>query len=275
MSDFNILPPRVAVTDPRTGIMSREWYLFFQQVFVRLGGNMGLGIDEVLQGVSVTATADTATNTAQQLANDAGQAPTPVPVVPDSYWPEYMPPVVQPTCSMDDLAPPIQVGTLGVQNSDNVFITGGRMAGVLIVGGKMDNTPIGDTTRNTGKFTTINTNNIAYIGSYIQIKGTSTTANAEILITTTNTNTDIYASSSSGISKTVGLHANGGAGATIAFDAAGAVVSGYLSVTGTFACNGASPQGSYPLAPAATDLPTALTLLNQIRQMAVNNGIGS
>jgi hypothetical protein len=31
-------PIRVPVSDPRTGLMSREWYLFFHQLFQRVGG---------------------------------------------------------------------------------------------------------------------------------------------------------------------------------------------------------------------------------------------
>jgi hypothetical protein len=45
-----------------------------------------------------------------------------------------------------DLAPPIQLGTISSQNADNVTITGGTI----------DNTPIGNTTTNSGKFTTLN-----------------------------------------------------------------------------------------------------------------------
>lgn len=35
---LKFVPPRVPLTDPRTGIISREWYLFFQGVFDRIGG---------------------------------------------------------------------------------------------------------------------------------------------------------------------------------------------------------------------------------------------
>jgi hypothetical protein len=45
-----------------------------------------------------------------------------------------------------DLAPPIQLGTISSQNADNVTITGGTI----------DNTPIGNTTTSSGKFTTLN-----------------------------------------------------------------------------------------------------------------------
>lgn len=38
---LKFLPPRVALTDPRTGLISREWYLFFQGIFDRVGGSTG------------------------------------------------------------------------------------------------------------------------------------------------------------------------------------------------------------------------------------------
>lgn len=38
---IKFLPPRVALTDPRTGLISREWYLFFQGIFDRVGGATG------------------------------------------------------------------------------------------------------------------------------------------------------------------------------------------------------------------------------------------
>lgn len=42
-----------------------------------------------------------------------------------------------------------------------------------------------------------------------------------------------------------------------------------------FGCNGAAPQGAYALGAAAVDLATVITLANNLRTMAVNNGIGS
>lgn len=42
-------PLRVPVADPKTGIMAREWYLFFQAMFNRLGGSTGPGNDDLEQ----------------------------------------------------------------------------------------------------------------------------------------------------------------------------------------------------------------------------------
>lgn len=38
---IKFIPPRVPLTDPRSGIISREWFLFFQGVFTRIGGATG------------------------------------------------------------------------------------------------------------------------------------------------------------------------------------------------------------------------------------------
>ena len=38
---LKFIPPRVQLCDPRTGFISREWYLFFQGVFDRVGGATG------------------------------------------------------------------------------------------------------------------------------------------------------------------------------------------------------------------------------------------
>lgn len=35
---LRFVPPRVQLVDPRTGMISREWYLFLQGVFDRIGG---------------------------------------------------------------------------------------------------------------------------------------------------------------------------------------------------------------------------------------------
>lgn len=38
---IKFIPPRVPLTDSRTGLISREWFLFFQGVFERIGGAEG------------------------------------------------------------------------------------------------------------------------------------------------------------------------------------------------------------------------------------------
>lgn len=41
MTTLKFIPPRVQLCDPRTGFINREWYLFFQGVFDRIGGATG------------------------------------------------------------------------------------------------------------------------------------------------------------------------------------------------------------------------------------------
>lgn len=44
-------PQRVPLVDPKTGLMARPWYLFFQALFDRSGGSSAQSVDDVLQGV--------------------------------------------------------------------------------------------------------------------------------------------------------------------------------------------------------------------------------
>lgn len=75
-------------------------------------------------------------------------------------------------------------------------------------------------------------------------KGASTLANAAAFVHVTDGATDVYASSSSGVAKTLNFHANGGAGATLSLDASKATVTGAASVSGAFGCNGKAPQAA-------------------------------
>lgn len=47
---IRFVPPRVALVDARTGLITREWYLFFQGVFERVGGASGLSTTDVDAG---------------------------------------------------------------------------------------------------------------------------------------------------------------------------------------------------------------------------------
>lgn len=47
MSDIFFAPLKVPLTDTRTGLMSREWYLFFQALFLRVGGSQGSSTDDL------------------------------------------------------------------------------------------------------------------------------------------------------------------------------------------------------------------------------------
>jgi hypothetical protein len=45
----NITPPRVPLTDPRTGLISREWYLFLLSLFNQTGGSL-VSLEDVQKG---------------------------------------------------------------------------------------------------------------------------------------------------------------------------------------------------------------------------------
>lgn len=44
---LRFVPPRVPFLDTRTGLISREWYLFLQGVFDRIGGSTGSGTNDL------------------------------------------------------------------------------------------------------------------------------------------------------------------------------------------------------------------------------------
>jgi len=111
----NIPAPRTPLIDPTTGLLAREWYRFFLNLFTLTGsGTNPTSLDDVQLGPpNITIDEITAIINRQREA---------------------------------DLAPHVQLGTISSQNSDNVTITGGTI----------DNTPIGNTTTSSGKFTTLN-----------------------------------------------------------------------------------------------------------------------
>ncbi len=72
-----------------------------------------------------------------------------------------------------------------------------------------------------------------------------------------------------------GVSFNGSANITVTSATGNFSVGNDLTVSGAFGCNGASIQGSQSLGSAATDLPTVITLANNIRTALINNGIGA
>lgn len=49
---LQFVPPRVPLTDPRTGLISREWYLFLQGIFIRIGGSQGQSSTDIVQDLA-------------------------------------------------------------------------------------------------------------------------------------------------------------------------------------------------------------------------------
>ena len=53
----NIPAPRVPVIDPETGLMSREWYRFFLNIFVMTGsGSATVTLTDLQDGIDTTVT---------------------------------------------------------------------------------------------------------------------------------------------------------------------------------------------------------------------------
>lgn len=46
---LRFMPPRVQMVDPKTGMVTREWYLFLQGVFDRIGGANGQSSQDIIQ----------------------------------------------------------------------------------------------------------------------------------------------------------------------------------------------------------------------------------
>lgn len=69
----NITPPRVPLTDPRTGLIAREWYLFFLSLFNQTGQST-VSLEDVQKGPPVE-TVDLNTLLGQaQLSSDGSEA---------------------------------------------------------------------------------------------------------------------------------------------------------------------------------------------------------
>lgn len=48
MSTLNLPPPRVPITDPQTGIITREWDRYFRDLFSRTGGSVSVDLTAVV-----------------------------------------------------------------------------------------------------------------------------------------------------------------------------------------------------------------------------------
>lgn len=141
----------------------------------------------------------------------------------------------------------------------------------------INGTPIGGATPAAGAFTALSAGAGA---SNITINGVLYNA------ATTNSNIGIFADSnvyagllaygSTHVTKSNKIELLAGSGSVIGtVSATGFSVTGNLSATAGFGCNGQTSQTSFPLGANATDLPTAIVLVNKLRAMAINNGIGS
>lgn len=146
-------------------------------------------------------------------------------------------PTALPVLDIDDMTPVSQVGTLGAQNADSAEVTGGSING----------TTVGASDANTGRFTTV--------------ESTVATGTPPLIVAS---NTQVTNLNSSLL-----------AGATWDAPAAIGATTPNSGAFTTFGANGKSPQASAALGAAAIDLPTVITLANNIRAALIANGIGS
>lgn len=77
---LRFIPPRVQITDPRTGMVSREWYLFFQGVFNRIGGASGASSTDIVASLFEDAGSSETNAMLFELEQASGQHPSPEPL---------------------------------------------------------------------------------------------------------------------------------------------------------------------------------------------------
>lgn len=69
----NITPPRVPLTDPRTGLIAREWYLFLLSLFNQTGQS-GVSLEDIQKGPPVEAADLNALLGQAQLSSEGSEA---------------------------------------------------------------------------------------------------------------------------------------------------------------------------------------------------------
>lgn len=135
MNITNIPAPRVAFIDPRTGLMAREWYRFFLNLFVLTGGGTSdTSITDLAVAPQSQGIADTDPNLGYetQLAAMQAKYDDAASAIQGAY---LSPAPVDLTSQFDPYsfgAPRVEVGTLASQNANNVSITGGSITGTTV-----------------------------------------------------------------------------------------------------------------------------------------------
>jgi len=131
MNITNIPAPRAPIIDGRTGMMSREWYMFFFNLFTITGAGTAAAniIDFQLFPSYTDPDNDEAVNTRQEHSHPEATLPTSResneatdPLTPANVTSE----------AHDPLAPRVELGTMALQQADRVNITGGT---VKVTGG--------------------------------------------------------------------------------------------------------------------------------------------
>lgn len=308
-----VTPPRVPFLDKRTGDISREWFMLFQAIVLRIGGANGMSADDLAIGPLVGNSGPSLDAMLQEFSVLSGTAPAVEPVVQYDVTPVPPPSFAQ----YDDIRPVTFVGTLGVQDSDNVSITGGTIG--LSAGTVAEPSFYLGADRGTG-FYRIGLNNWGFAVNSVKAVDITAVRHFGIGVAPI-ARLDVAQSGGSRIrwdiaGATVNSSASNAAGAAYApyqhnaashvwtldgatpklqIDAGGLVlinlgasvggeqlqvsgttkIYGDLSCNGAFGCNGKAAQTSVALGFAAGDLPTVIVLANNMRAALIANGIGA
>lgn len=202
-----------------------------------------------------------------------------------------MAPAPSPPTYTDDFTRATYTGTLAAQDYDHVDITGGtvgldsgavgapslyldgeKTTGLYRIGADHWGMSIGGV-----KLVDYSAAVFAVTGDVTatkQLKSTIAVGTPPLVVTSTNEVLNLRAAKATALANPRnigGVQFDGTADITVAT----ATDIGGFVVSFGFGCNGASAQGAYSLGGAATDLPTVITLANNLRAMAIANGEGS
>ena len=233
----NIPAPRVSIIDERTGLISREWYRFFLNLFTLVGqGNNQITLDDIQVGPPEQ-------NINILLANSmTDPAPVPVPFISLADNQALSPSIVQIiSANYADLAPPVIPVTSsggGSGTVTSVDVSGGT-TGVTFTGGPI--TTSGTITMSgtlnvsnggTG-ITTTPANGALLIGNGTGYTSANLTAGSNITIT--NASGAITIAATGGGTGTVTSVAASGGTTGLTFSGSPITTSGTLTLAGTLA----------------------------------------
>lgn len=125
LNTTNITPPRVDFIDPRTGLISREWYRFFLNLFRLTGG--GATDISLLDLQKNPPQAETAELQKQDISVLLAQYDNAASLIEGLY---LQPPTI-PQPVQDEIVFRAELGTIAAQNRENISITGGSITAAL------------------------------------------------------------------------------------------------------------------------------------------------
>lgn len=149
------------------------------------------------------------------------------------------------------------LGTMSTQDADAVAITGGGI----------DGTPVGGTVAAAGRFSYLEST-VATGAAPLVVFSTTEVANLRAATAT-------LADLATRATQLATAHTIGGVSFNGTADITVQSATGNFTVGAGFGCNGQAAQTALSLGAAATDLPTAIALVNKIRTALIANGIGT